>query len=680
MPDLATIRDDPNFVNANAATKKAIFDKWAPQDPNYADANPATQAAIRQRFGIEAPAKAQPKQDGVSLKGFGRNTASFLDSTVGSILPGAVNWLSYAERRAMGADPKAASAAAARDAAPLENPVGRIFGVTDTPEYKGENIRRFSEFIGKNIGKGAKWLSDKTGVPEQDIVSYLGTLSFAAPEIAGAAGRGAMRGAAPIANSIAAQTGRAAEVARNAMRPREGAPALKGGGAMDASASMLRQTTAQGLRRPVQLTKGQITRDPAQLRFENETRKSNADTVGQPLVQRQIEQNEDILANFDAYLSATGAERAGEGQLRPVGLVVDKALVDAAKARKKEVSDAYAKAREAGEMEEPVSYKPLIDFVNEQTPTTREKLAPIIQAVAEQIGKNDPENTGSISINAMEDIRQLINKTTQPGTPNAAFAPELKKLIDSTTEGATGQLYREARSRRIQYAKEFENAGAVEKLLRRKPGTKDRSVALEDVFDHVILDGSLDDTMNVGRLLKKTGEPGQQAWKELQGQTIQYIRDQVTKSPATDPAGNPFPSPAKFNAIVRDLDSSGKLDYIFGKKGAQEIRDLNATVQAAYTAPPGTINYSNTAGVVVDALQKLEKSILGQIPGVKGTARYAAEKARDRKLRQQVEEALYPGADDQDPIAAKPIVKRPTMRRNRMAPANQNSMSRRKGN
>jgi len=58
MADLAAVFADPNFVNANPATKQAIFDKWAPQDPNFANANPATQQAIMQKFGV-APAQPQ---------------------------------------------------------------------------------------------------------------------------------------------------------------------------------------------------------------------------------------------------------------------------------------------------------------------------------------------------------------------------------------------------------------------------------------------------------------------------------------------------------------------------------------------------------------------------------------------------------------------------------------------
>jgi hypothetical protein len=54
MAGLQDILSDPNYVNANAATKAAIFDKFAPLDPNYTKANPETQSAIRSKFGLGA--------------------------------------------------------------------------------------------------------------------------------------------------------------------------------------------------------------------------------------------------------------------------------------------------------------------------------------------------------------------------------------------------------------------------------------------------------------------------------------------------------------------------------------------------------------------------------------------------------------------------------------------------
>lgn len=58
MAGLQDILSDPSYVNANAATKAAIFDKFAPLDSNYANANPETQGAIRAKFGLSAPVAA----------------------------------------------------------------------------------------------------------------------------------------------------------------------------------------------------------------------------------------------------------------------------------------------------------------------------------------------------------------------------------------------------------------------------------------------------------------------------------------------------------------------------------------------------------------------------------------------------------------------------------------------
>ena len=51
MPSPSQILSDPNYVNANSATKKAIFDKLIAVDPSFVNANAETKTAIRQRFG-----------------------------------------------------------------------------------------------------------------------------------------------------------------------------------------------------------------------------------------------------------------------------------------------------------------------------------------------------------------------------------------------------------------------------------------------------------------------------------------------------------------------------------------------------------------------------------------------------------------------------------------------------
>lgn len=416
-------------------------------------------------------------------------------------------------------------------------------------------------------------------------------------------------------------------------------PGMVGMGAASTEAGRQRMEMAQSLPEPVPLLKGMAEREQPGIRAQElDISKTYPEGPGGQLLKRQAEINRAILGNFDAFSEMTGSQQYGPNALRPVGKVVDKALVDYAQKAWDNVNAAYEQARQAGHMADPVPYQPLVDFIDSQGPTVRSKLAPILDAVAEQVRRNDPDGTGAISVNGMEEIRQLVNKLAQPGTPNEKFAVDLKRVIDQATENAGGDLYKRARQLRFQYGKEFETVGAVDKLLSTtKSG--DRRVAFEDIWNHSIMGGSLDDTMAIGRLLKRAGPEGQQAWKELQGQTVAQLKEAVTRNIQTDMQGNRVPSVAKFDAMVRELDSSGKLDYIFGKKGAEQIRALRDTTATALTEVPGVNNYSNTASALVRNLERIQKSVSG-LPGVRNVAEFAAEQARMRELMKAVDESI----------------------------------------
>jgi len=51
---LLDIQNDPDYLNANEATKRAIFDEYSKDDPDYVNANQATKDAIRQQFGVSS--------------------------------------------------------------------------------------------------------------------------------------------------------------------------------------------------------------------------------------------------------------------------------------------------------------------------------------------------------------------------------------------------------------------------------------------------------------------------------------------------------------------------------------------------------------------------------------------------------------------------------------------------
>jgi len=141
-----------------------------------------------------------------------------------------------------------------------------------------------------------------------------------------------------------------------------------------------------------------------------------------------------------------------------------------------------------------------------------------------------------------------------------------------------------------------------------------------------VLDGSLEEMRTVTKLLKKGGAEGQQAYAELQGQTIQYLKDQLTKNASGQL------SFAKLKNAIDTLDREDKLAYMFGGKGREILTDLRDTVQDALVKPPGTVNYSNTGNVVVRALDKLASL---RLP----LAKSAADIVKNREITKQVEES-----------------------------------------
>jgi len=432
------------------------------------------------------------------------------------------------------------------------------------------------------------------------------------------------------------QTARQAVPTMPDLLRRQAQPTMAGVGAAQTPETVGRTQMAQQLRVPVQLSKGQAERELGQQQFEIETPKISPE-LGKPLVEAQAKRNDAILQNFDAFVDATGKETFG---LEPTGRVVVEALNKEAQKVKAKIGQTYKQAKEAGETEQPVSYAPLRTFIEEQTPTVRAKIAPVLDVVNEQLTKNDPKSTGQISINAIEDIYTLINKMYEPNTPNASYGRDLRNIINTLTEGQGGKLYQEARKLRQEYAQRFENIGAVDRLLSTKRNSSDRVVAFNDVFQKSIINGTLDDVKNLGYALKKSGDEGLQALRELRGQTIEYLKDRVTQSIDTDMFGNPVVSPAKFKSAVRELDQDGKLDYLFGKKGAQEIRDLMETTILVNAPLKGAANYSNTASAVIRGLDMINRSPIGKIPVVGSLTKYSFEKAKEKALKQKIKESI----------------------------------------
>jgi hypothetical protein len=418
---------------------------------------------------------------------------------------------------------------------------------------------------------------------------------------------------APIANVLA-----------NAMQRQQ--PAMQGMGAAQTSEQLMREERLQRLNIPA--TAGERTKSLAQQQFEADVQRGVVTGISEEektkLAERmrafKVNQKQAITNNFERMTQEVGAEVADPTQMRQVGRIVDKALNDEYTKKFDNYKSLYKQADEAGETLQEVPYQDLLDYINTKTPTARQKLDPILDSVAESLVMNDPSKTGKVSIRALEDIYQQVGQVK-----DSANAKTLKDIITKMGEGAGGEMYQAARQARTQLAKEFEDVSRVDKLLGTKAGYKDRRVALDDVFKHVVLDGSLEEMRTVTSLLKKSGPQGQQAYAELQGQTIQHMKDLLTKGDQL--------SFKNLNTLVTQLDSEDKLAYMFGKTGRDQIMDLRDAIKDVVVKEPGAVNYPNTAGAVLRGLETLQAV---RVPGAKSLA----EMARTSEVTKKVESAL----------------------------------------
>lgn len=419
----------------------------------------------------------------------------------------------------------------------------------------------------------------------------------------------------------------------------EGAPSMSGVGAAAVPEAVVRAQMAEQLRVPIKLSKGQATRDLGQQQFEAETMKTYADDVGKPLIAAQELRNTQIGQNLDAYVDATGAKVANPFYLRPTGEAVDTALRETANKSRLDYKKAYEVARASDEGQQKVNVQGIIDQLNNME--AEALTASVIDSAKMKLKKLAPD--GEITLNKLEEVRKLVN--TVKDTPSQVkYGGDIKAMIDAVTENAGGDLFKEARRLRTKFGNEFENIGLINDLISTKPNSRDRVIAMEKVFDKSVMQSDLDSLKALGYTLKKT-EKGQQAWAELKGQTIENLRSAITKNIETDSLGQRTFNPKEFDVIVKNLDKSGKLDYLLGKAGAQEIRNLRDTV-IAINSPVKGINQSNTSSAINKVFNGILKKTVGKVPFGGAMVEAGTEAIEKKNIAKQVEKSLEFNAED----------------------------------
>jgi hypothetical protein len=682
--------------------RKIMQDRLAPKPAETAPA--ATPAQIPTT--IVAPQPAAPKTEYKvgSMADLGKGIVSMADVAAGS-LTGLVGQGSYAIQRAMGVPAAEAQKSVQEFVEKRTDPFGRALGISEDPAYKAEATRRLTNYIGENVGKGAAWIADKTGIPVGDVENMIGSLGLL--PIPGAAKVGQKAGAAAygaeqalrdqfaakapppkvepgigapapaagqpkpriayadlqaqlaekkaakeqafqeLANapSLREAQARAAEQAQaQAQAQRAGATATPGSvGAAAVDTPRVRVERAASLPIPIALHRAQATRNPTDVKYVSVAAKTPH--LAEQVFERNAEQNAQVQQNMQAGIEGTGTQSQGVSPT-DFGQRIKTYVQDIKDARMADIRNQYAAAEAAGELAQPVSYQPVLDFINKSTANrpTRKSQNPLYGIIEEEFAANDPSGTRSIGVRQLEDIRQLINDETDwTDKRQAALSTKTKRLIDSITENAGGDIYRQARRQRAQWSNDFENQSTVRSINQIKKGTTDQAIPTEKIFDQIFLGKSGDQVRRVFDLLDNSGPDGQQLVRDIKGRFGEHILENTTKSAQLDTKGRRYVSTAELNKLVTNLDKSGKLDLVFGPEWANHYRTLNDVVAEIQTIPKEIVSTSGSGETVLGALGSAGVELAGRAladePGL-GVATYVGGKMiksglENRKIKRE---------------------------------------------
>ena len=435
-----------------------------------------------------------------------------------------------------------------------------------------------------------------------------------------------------------------------------GAPALLKGGktprvpVAGEDYSLLRDLTPEQRERltrqkalGVQPTLGSVTRTPEQHRFESQTAKM---PEGAAIAARQEENDAAIVKAVEDTDKMRTGRRQTENE-REAGHAVSTALEKKAQDSLKNVSQLYTAARDSGETKAVVDTKPLESWLKKNE--AKMISVPELRTIQTELNTLKRTKKGAVTIDDIEELYKSAGSLGKPGEASGKFMGDVKSQINDLTEGAGGDLYRQARAARLRHAFEFEDRGAIARLIEKKPGSRtDYKTANEDVFRKTVLNSSLTELQDVTNSLlsadPKAHPQAIQAVRELQAQTIDHLLDRATNN-----VSEGF-SPAAYRKAVRDIGRD-KLNHLLGKDAVARLDDILRTGREVKVSPGQSIGGSDTfLNLKMEAAriaqEEAKHHIVGMIPYagriLKPLREWQAKKQAAVELQTQVGEALTP--------------------------------------
>ena len=430
-------------------------------------------------------------------KNVAKGLASIADIALEAV-PAAAGQVVYAGGRALGQSPEQATKTAQKVSGAVPT-FGKTFGITEDPAYKQEATRRIMGQIGEYIGESADVISQKTGIPKQDVENMLGTLGMGVGAKLPSAKGGAMKiqeqfekrfpkmeqapTTAPVAPTPAMTGVGAAKVEINPYAGKITGEESARGQYPVVKLSKIKQdvpATEQQLRSQIaneilgdtgQVRSGVITGNENTLRQEYTEARSANPTPRSEILKRQIADEQNALTRYaEKRVEATGASKNlpsdyERGQLMNDAIAGDDGLTGFLKQQKQalydearnKVGDNPIQTNAVNTLLQNKQFRAGLGLKgNEGVAKSAEQLIELARTVGfeDRAGNVLPPN----SISAWKAVREALN--AEWTKDNASVIRKINDAIDQDIAKAGGQdLYKKADNLHKAEKKIFESKG-----------------------------------------------------------------------------------------------------------------------------------------------------------------------------------------------------------------------------
>lgn len=375
-------------------------------------------------------------------------------------------------------------------------------------------------------------------------------------------------------------------------------------------------------------TLGQVTRDPMQYQFEQNTR--GIQGAGESLSQRFNEQNSQLINSINKTRpAAQAADKYTAGQ----SLIDHLRSMDAA--RKATVDSLYSKAREAAGIHTKLNPGNFAQGVNDSLDQAMlgDALPSGVRKTLNQIATGELPFT----IQKAEQIRQAINGQMSPipGRENMAM-----KIVNDALQGEIDKVGSSA-GREAADAFKAARAAASERF-----GAIDSSAPLKAALDNMAPEDFMQKFVfgNKARdilALRADVQSNPDLWNEVRGQVVDYVKSKALNS-SSDEFGK-F-SQSAYNKALKQIGDA-KMKILFTPDEIDQLTRVGRVAAAIQVQPVGSaVNNSGTSQAVANLASRLS--------GMPYLRELAINPVKNFVLQGQVNSALNPGNPFTKPTAS----------------------------